>query len=96
MKVTKEDASEGSTVYAQGGVSAVLAQTDTHDDHVYDTMVAGDFLNDRRYILPCLIFHNKSEPPTMLSCLLAILLRPNVDNKSSFWTKTSPTVDIMY
>ena len=48
MQVTKEDASEGSTVYAQGGVSAVLAEFDTIDDHVYDTMVAGDFLNDKR------------------------------------------------
>ena len=50
FQVTKEDASEGSTVYAQGGISAVLAQFDTVDDHIYDSMVAGDFLNDREWV----------------------------------------------
>ena len=44
-QVTKEDASEGCTRYAQGGVSAVLAETDNVEDHIRDTMVAGDFLN---------------------------------------------------
>ena len=47
FQVTKEDASEGCTKYAQGGVSAVLAELDSVDAHVHDTMVAGDFLNIR-------------------------------------------------
>lgn len=44
-QVTKEDASEGCTRYAQGGVSAVLAELDTVKDHIRDTLIAGDFLN---------------------------------------------------
>lgn len=44
--ISKEDVSEGSTKYAQGGICAVLDQHDTVDKHVQDTMVAGAFLND--------------------------------------------------
>ena len=46
--VTKADAREGSTRWAQGGICAVLDNTDTPQSHVYDTIVAGDFENDRR------------------------------------------------
>lgn len=49
--VTKEDLSEGCTVYAQGGVCAVLDPLDSIEDHVQDTMVAGNFLNDEQYAL---------------------------------------------
>lgn len=48
--VTKEDATEGCTKYAQGGVSAVLAELDSVEDHVHDTLVAGDFLNIREAV----------------------------------------------
>lgn len=44
--VTKDHANEGCTQYAQGGVCAVLDKTDSVQDHVRDTMVAGAFLND--------------------------------------------------
>jgi len=44
--VTKDFASEGCTQYAQGGVCAVLDQTDSVQNHVRDTLVAGAFLND--------------------------------------------------
>lgn len=46
--VTKESLSEGCTVYAQGGVCAVLDPLDSIQKHVQDTMVAGNFLNDER------------------------------------------------
>ena len=51
--VTKESLSEGCTVYAQGGVCAVLDPLDSVQDHVQDTMVAGNFLNDERYATRC-------------------------------------------
>lgn len=51
--VTKESLSEGCTVYAQGGVCAVLDPLDSVQDHVQDTMVAGNFLNDEGYATMC-------------------------------------------
>jgi hypothetical protein len=44
--ITKDYASEGCTQYAQGGVCAVLDQSDSVQDHINDTVVAGAFLND--------------------------------------------------
>jgi L-aspartate oxidase len=39
--ISKADLSAGSTRWAQGGIAAVLAATDTTDSHVEDTLVAG-------------------------------------------------------
>lgn len=39
--LTKGDISEGSTLYAQGGVAAVMSDKDTVDSHVQDTINAG-------------------------------------------------------
>ncbi|MFZ6046819.1 L-aspartate oxidase [Pseudomonas sp. CR3202] len=39
--LSKADLSNGSTFWAQGGVAAVLDDTDTVDSHVEDTLVAG-------------------------------------------------------
>lgn len=44
--VTKDVAYEGSTFYAQGGISAVIDPNDTVEEHIKDTHVAGDFLCD--------------------------------------------------
>ena len=46
--ITKDYANEGCTQYAQGGVCAVLDKTDSVQDHVRDTIVAGAFLNDNK------------------------------------------------
>lgn len=46
--ITKEDLEDGCTQYAQGGVCAVLDPLDSVESHMYDTMVAGSFLNDVR------------------------------------------------
>lgn len=39
--VTKAAADEGSTKYAQGGIAAVIYDTDSFDRHIQDTLVAG-------------------------------------------------------
>eukprot|EP00892_Ulva_mutabilis_P010982 jgi/Ulvmu1/8256/UM041_0067.1 len=48
--ITKESLSEGCTVYAQGGVCAVLDPLDSVEHHIRDTIVAGNFLNDQRAV----------------------------------------------
>jgi len=42
--ITKKHRAESNTNYAQGGIAAVVAQDDTFDLHVRDTLVAGDGL----------------------------------------------------
>ena len=44
--VTKSDADETATKYAQGGIAAVMYTPDTYDKHIQDTIIAGDGLND--------------------------------------------------
>lgn len=44
--VTKAEAVETSTRYAQGGIAAVMYHPDTYEKHIRDTMVAGDELSD--------------------------------------------------
>lgn len=48
--LTKGDITEGSTLYAQGGVAAVLSDKDTIDSHVQDTISAGVELGDEQAI----------------------------------------------
>jgi len=44
--VTKRDLTEGNTLYAQGGISAVLHETDSIASHIEDTLNAGAGLCD--------------------------------------------------
>ncbi len=39
--ITKSDAHEGSTKYAQGGIAAVMYNPDSYEKHIQDTLVAG-------------------------------------------------------
>ena len=48
--LTKGDASEGSTRYAQGGIAAVMYDSDSFDKHIHDTLVAGDGICDREVV----------------------------------------------
>ena len=45
--LTKGDAAEGSTRYAQGGIAAVMYDSDSFEQHIQDTLVAGDGICDR-------------------------------------------------
>src|SRR5690606_35258481 len=44
--LTKRTTGDGSSGWAQGGIAAVLAETDSFDAHVDDTLVAGAGLSD--------------------------------------------------
>src|SRR5437868_4290029 len=44
--LTKGAMSDGSSGWAQGGIAAVMAEGDTFDSHVDDTLVAGAGLSD--------------------------------------------------
>ena len=44
--VTKAEKSESNTKYAQGGIASVWDKLDSFEDHINDTMVSGDYLND--------------------------------------------------
>ncbi|MCW7539447.1 L-aspartate oxidase [Aquabacterium sp. A7-Y] len=46
--VRKDAAGASASQRAQGGISAVYSDTDTHDKHIQDTIVAGAYLNDVR------------------------------------------------
>jgi L-aspartate oxidase len=42
--LAKSSLTEASTFYAQGGVAAVLDETDSIQQHIDDTMIAGTFM----------------------------------------------------
>lgn len=48
--LTKADASEGSTKYAQGGIAAVIYDSDSFDKHIQDTLVAGAGICDEEVV----------------------------------------------
>jgi L-aspartate oxidase len=51
--VTKKRLSDTNTNWAQGGVAAVLAKDDSFEQHVDDTLAAGDGLCDREVVQMC-------------------------------------------
>ena len=48
--VSKRELEEGNTLYAQGGISAVLGTHDSIDSHVQDTLDAGGGLCDESIV----------------------------------------------
>ncbi|MFA6110257.1 MAG: FAD-binding protein, partial [Candidatus Latescibacterota bacterium] len=48
--ITKEEPRESNTSYAQGGIASVVTPGDTFDQHVQDTLTAGDGLCDREVV----------------------------------------------
>ncbi len=50
LVVTKDRVTESNSSYAQGGIAGVRAPEDTFENHVEDTLVAGDGLCDREVV----------------------------------------------
>ena len=50
LLVTKAQVNEGSTRWAQGGIAAALADDDSPEDHLHDTLVAGVGLCDEEAV----------------------------------------------
>ncbi len=48
--ITKKERAESNTNYAQGGIAAVLAPTDSFESHIEDTLRAGNGLCDREVV----------------------------------------------
>ena len=65
--VTKHVLGAGSTAWAQGGMAAVLAPTDTFEDHVRDTLAAGAGLCDEAVVRELV-----AEAPTAIRYLVRL------------------------
>jgi L-aspartate oxidase len=50
MMITKADADESNTKYAQGGIAAVMYSPDSYEKHVQDTLICGDGLCDEEVV----------------------------------------------
>ncbi|PWQ98968.1 L-aspartate oxidase [Leucothrix arctica] len=48
--LSKDELQEGSTYYAQGGISAVIDESDTIESHISDTLIAGAGLCDKEAV----------------------------------------------
>ena len=65
--ITKKAPDDTNTNWAQGGVAAVLSPQDSFDQHIKDTLVAGDGLCDRGVVEMCV-----EAGPAQVERLLAI------------------------
>jgi L-aspartate oxidase len=50
MMITKANADESNTKYAQGGIAAVMYEPDSYAKHVQDTLICGDGLCNREVV----------------------------------------------
>src|SRR5262245_65564481 len=68
--ITKKQPDDTNTNWAQGGVAAALAPEDSFEQHVQDTLTAGDGLCDRDVVELCV-----REGPRQVERLLAVGVR---------------------
>ena len=68
--ITKAEPHESNTNYAQGGVSAVLCPSDSVENHMRDTIVAGAYLCDDETVR--VRYKLKSFPEVLFTALLLL------------------------
>ena len=68
--ITKKQPADTNTNWAQGGVAAVLASDDSFEQHIADTLTAGDGLCDRKVVELCV-----TEGPAQVQRLLDVGVR---------------------
>ena len=76
--VTKKKVSEANTKYAQGGIASVLSEEDDFNNHINDTIVAGDYL-----CRPDVVREIITEGPNAINQLLEIGVKFNTDNDNN-------------
>jgi L-aspartate oxidase len=76
--VTKKRIADTNTNWAQGGVAAVLSPQDSFEQHVQDTLVAGDGLCDREIVELCV-----HEGPAQVQRLLDVGVRLARDERGN-------------
>lgn len=74
LLVTKAQVNEGSTVWAQGGIAAALADDDSPEEHLRDTLIAGVGLCDEEAVRVLV-----TEGPVALRHLIALGARFDTD-----------------
>ncbi|MBU0504750.1 MAG: L-aspartate oxidase [bacterium] len=77
--LTKKEAIESNTRYAQGGIASVMARKDNFDTHIKDTIRAGSNLNDAKAVENVVC-----AGPTLINELLNIGVRFSRFTKSEF------------
>ena len=88
--VTKRGKDEANTKYAQGGIAAVLAEDDTFEAHVKDTIVAGAGLNHERAVELCV-----KEGPGRIDMLRKLGAKFDVAPAPAHADESSPSVSVM-
>lgn len=58
--ITKNSLIDSSTWYAQGGIAAVIDSNDTIEEHLRDTLIAGDGLCNEEAVLACVSHGNEA------------------------------------
>ncbi len=82
LVVTKDRLTESNSSYAQGGIAGVMSPEDRFENHVDDTLVAGDGLCDR-----AVVEHVVREAPAEIEKLVAWGTKFDVENGSLALTR---------
>ena len=81
--LAKGELGGGATEWAQGGIAAVLEQSDSFDAHVRDTMIAGAGLNNLS-----VVEHVVGEAPAAIARLAELGVPFNLDDAGEGWHLT--------